>query len=409
MNFKIRPMNRFFLLLLPFLFLSCTEQSNTPMTGFWRAEMVVQDQEILPFTLEFKPDSSFVVFNADESVSITDIEFKGDSIFMSHPVFEGVFKGVYSKDKISGIFIKPSLNRITPFTMVAGKQDRFVNSNDAAHDIAGSWEMVFSPNVEGDQYVAKGIFKTDQNKATGTIITTTGDYRYLEGVVVGNELKLSTFDGAHAFLFKATVTDSTLQGVFYSETHWKEPFVGKRNDNYELPNANSLTYLKEGYSRVEFAFPMPNGDTLTLDSPLFKDKVAVIQIMGTFCPNCLDETKYFASYVKANPNPNIQFAALAFEYATTKEQAFAGIKRLDDRIGIPYPVALAQYGTDSKTDANQKLPMLNHVLSYPTTIIIDKKGEVRRIHTGFSGPATGEPYRLFKADFEAFLAELAAE
>ena len=47
--------------------------------------------------------------------------------------------------------------------------------------------------------------------------------------------------------------------------------------------------------------------------------------------------------------------------------------------------------------------MLNHILSYPTTIFIDKKGSVRKIHTGFNGPATGKEYDDFKAEFEGFI------
>jgi hypothetical protein len=70
---------------------------------------------------------------------------------------------------------------------------------------------------------------------------------------------------------------------------------------------------------------------------------------------------------------------------------------------------LAQYGGINKTEAQQKLPMLNHVLSYPTTIIIDKTGAVRKIHTGFNGPATGNKFTEFKNEFESFLAELVAE
>ena len=53
--------------------------------------------------------------------------------------------------------------------------------------------------------------------------------------------------------------------------------------------------------------------------------------------------------------------------------------------------------------------MLNHVLSYPTSIFIDKKGRVRKIHTGFNGPATGDKYTEFKAEFESFVSELLSE
>ena len=100
---------------------------------------------------------------------------------------------------------------------------------------------------------------------------------------------------------------------------------------------------------------------------------------------------------------------MAFEYAPTKERAIASINRLVKGVGVPYPILLAQYGSSSKAKANEKLPMLNHVLSYPTTIFIDKKGEVRRIHTGFNGPATGKIYEEFVVDFESYLQELTAE
>ena len=95
--------------------------------------------------------------------------------------------------------------------------------------------------------------------------------------------------------------------------------------------------------------------------------------------------------------------ALAFEYVKTQVKAFRNIQRLKQDVGITYPILLAQYGSASKVKANEKLPMLNHVLSYPTTIFIDKKGQVRKIHTGFNGPATGEKYKNFKKEFEEFL------
>ncbi len=82
----------------------------------------------------------------------------------------------------------------------------------------------------------------------GTFRTKTGDYRYLDGVVDGDTLKLSTFDGTHVFMFKAQVTDSTFQGYFYSGNHSVEKFIAKRNDAFELPDANTLTFLKEVFN-----------------------------------------------------------------------------------------------------------------------------------------------------------------
>ncbi|MEO0901014.1 MAG: TlpA disulfide reductase family protein, partial [Bacteroidota bacterium] len=236
--------------------------------------------------------------------------------------------------------------------------------------------------------------------------TTTGDYRYLEGVVDGDSLRLSTFDGAHAFLFTAKITKDSLEGIFYSGNHSQEKFIAKRNEAFELPDANSLTFLKEGYDSFDFSFPDGQGATVSLKDTRFDNKPVVVQILGSWCPNCLDETKFYVNYLEENPNLDIQFVGLAFEYAKTEESAWKSINRLKDRINIPYPILLAQYGTSNKKLANEKLPMLNHVLSYPTTIFIDREGEVKKIHTGFNGPATGKKYEEYIKEFEQTIKDL---
>ena len=97
---------------------------------------------------------------------------------------------------------------------------------------------------------------------------------------------------------------------------------------------------------------------------------------------------------------------MAFEGAETFEAAASSVKRLQKRLDIQYPIAIAQYGSIDKNTAAKKLPMLNHVLSYPTTIFLDKLGKVKKIHTGFSGPATGEKYVKFVNEFNATVHEL---
>ncbi|WP_298777547.1 peroxiredoxin [uncultured Polaribacter sp.] len=287
---------------------------------------------------------------------------------------------------------------------------RFTSKKEAFVNITGSWQTIFNQKKETEKYIAKGIFKQTNNKVTGTFRTTTGDYRYLEGIVDGDSLKLSTFDGAHAFLFTAKVNDSIMNGFFYSGNHWKEPFTATLNNSYELPNENNLTYIKKGYESFDFSFPDTRGRIFSLSDPEFENKIIILQIMGTWCPNCLDESKFLVNYLKDNPNKNIQIISLAFEVAKTRKIAYQRINRLKERLKINYPVLLAQFGNlADKKLAQKKLPMLNHILSYPTTIFIDNKGKVRKIHTGFNGPATGKKYEDFKIDFENFINLLISE
>ncbi len=400
--------------IIPFLVLlialaSCRKEPQKPNLGDWKVVLHIKDGKELPFLVEWQEESHWVIKNAEERIDITDIEWNGDSITISHPVFEGVFRGTYSPNKVTGSFIKPSLDRVVPFEMTLTDADRFVVEQQPSQDVSGNWEMLFSAHSPEDRYIAKGIFRQEGDRVVGTIRTTTGDYRYLDGVMDGNTLRLSTFDGAHAFLFEAEVKDTLLFGHFYSGNHWKEPFSATLNPTYELPDENSLTYLKEGYDRFNFSFPDTEGQQISLSDERFKDKVVVVQVMGTWCPNCLEETQYYTEYLKNNPSEDLEFVSLAFEYASTEEKALRGINRLKEAVGVPYPILLAQFGTSSKQKANEKLPMLNHVLSYPTTIFIDKKGEVRKIHTGFNGKATGEKYTQFTEEFEGFLTQLLNE
>ncbi|WP_339756587.1 TlpA disulfide reductase family protein, partial [uncultured Winogradskyella sp.] len=383
--------------LIALMIFSCAEENKIQnlKNGTYRAILEVQDNEGLPFNFEVISPTGLKIFNAEEVIEVDEVEYRNDSIFISTPVFEGYIAATFEGDNLRGSFIKESLDRVVPFSAEYNNDNRFEIKSKATQNASGIWETVFSKGITDDEYIAKGIFKQNGNIVTGTFRTTTGDYRYLEGVMDGDTMKLSTFDGAHAFLFTAKVSDSTMEGNFYSGNHWKEPFIAKRNDAYELPSANDLTFLKEGYDSIDFVFPNTSDELISIKDDRFKDKVVIVQIMGTWCPNCLDESKYYAEFYKNNRDQNIEIVALAFEYAKTKEIALSRIDRLQTKIGIDYPVLLAQYGTSDKAKAQEKLPMLNSVLSYPTSIFIDKTGKVRKIHTGFNGPATGEKYVEF--------------
>lgn len=402
---------RYVYLLFTFLIITSCAEEKPPQTlkkGMYRMVLAAQYNEEIPVIFEVTSDSTLTLFNADERIEVDEIRYVGDSIYIKTPVFQSYFAGVLDGDNLSGKYINKTRQRITSFRATYTTDARFPPGAAAAFNTSGVWETVFSQG-EKDEYIAKAIFEQDGQKVTGTFRTKTGDYRYLEGVVDGDTMKLSTYDGAHAFLFKATVKDSTMEGRFYSGNHWKEPFVAKRNPDFELPEIDELTFLNEGYDVLEFSFPDENGDMVSLSDARFKDKVVLVQIMGTWCPNCLDSSVFYTQFHNENQDKGFEVIALTVEFKKTAEGAFENIKRLRDRLGMTYPILLAQYGSGSKIKMQEKLPALNHIISYPTSIFIDKTGKVRKIHTGFNGPATGEKYTAYKAEFETFVNTLLAE
>ncbi len=174
-----------------------------------------------------------------------------------------------------------------------------------------------------------------------------------------------------------------------------------------MPDANSLTYLKPGFEHIDFTFPNTRGEQISISDERYKNKVVLVQILGSWCPNCMDESKFFVEWLNKHPKAPVEIIGLAFEKKTDPGFAFPKIDRMKERFGMNYEVLLA--GLNSGDDAARALPMLNHVMSFPTTIFVDKTGKVRKIHTGFSGPGTGEYYEKYIEEFNRFMELLISE
>jgi len=375
--------------------------------GIWHASLQLNDSISLPFQFEAK-EKAIEIINAEERIVINEIEYIGDSVFIQMPVFDSEIRCRIKGDSLTGNFLNHArtIKNIVPFKAAYGKYIPFVNSFEIKN-FKGRWEAEFASD-DPPLNKAVGEFKQNGNYISGTFLTPTGDYRYLEGNVDGNNMYLSCFDGSHLFYFNATMKDDgTIQGHYYSGKHWHDTWIGKRNEKAELPNPDSLTFLKSGYDKLNFTFPDADSNLISLSDKRFQNKVVVVQIMGTWCPNCMDETAYLAPYYRQYRNKGFEIIALDYEKLPTLQTAKHNLKRLKEKFQIEYALLFA--GSADKAIASMTLPQLNSILSFPTTIIIDRKGRVRRIHTGFSGPATGEHFEKWKEDFNGLIRKLLAE
>lgn len=372
----------------------------------------------LPFNFDviYIDETTFYLelINGPERIKVDDIKTwhdratNQDSILINFPVYGTYIKAGFEDDKIEGKWFVPYRgdDYSIPFYARFGKGHRFTQlQKTPSTDLSGKWQVVFSP--EEDPYKAIGEFQQAGNELTGTFRTETGDYRYLAGTVQNNKAYLSCFDGSHAFLFEAKIQeDETLFGSFRSGSHYKTIWNAVRNNNYELENPDNLTYLKEGYDQFSFALPNINGDTIKLTDDQYQNKVKIVQIMGTWCPNCRDETSFLVDYLQQNPNEDLAVIGIGFERYRDQKKNLQALKTYKEKFGMNYELLLGGYF--DKKEAAETFPMLNHILSYPTMIFIDRDNQVRRIHTGFSGPATST-YKGFVADFDSFVQSLMEE
>ena len=234
---------------------------------------------------------------------------------------------------------------------------------------------------------------------TGTFLTETGDYRYLEGMKHGNKLYLSCFDGSHAFLFIAKHTESQFKGKFYSGSHWEENWVATQNQNFKLRNADEITFLKNKDDKLNFSFPNLNKKIISINDKKYENKPLIIQIMGSWCPNCMDESAYLSQIYKQYSKQGIEIIALAFEKTTDFDKSVKQVTRLKDKYKIDYEILIT--GQMGKDKASETFSALNKISAFPTTLFLNKQHQVVKINTGFSGPATGIKYEELKAEMES--------
>jgi len=397
-----------------FMLAGCSNQTTEKKTlakGDWVFELHLDETNpnvILPFNVEVTDKNQLWIKNASEKIKVTEILVYDDSASIVMPVFGSEFKGKISGNTIQGNWYKYNVSREykIPFTAIHGSNKRFTTTSESSTNFSGRWKSFF---IHGnDTSSAIGIFGQAGNKVAGTFLTETGDYRYLEGIADGNRLKLSTFDGAHAFLFEASLNDKNeLNGFFRSGNAWEAKWLATRDEKTKLSDMKNLTYLKSGYENLVFNFPDENGDFVSLEDEAFQNKVVIVQIFGTWCPNCMDETRYLVEIYNKYHVQGLEIIGLDFEPKPTLSYFKSRIGRFRKDLNVPYTLLLA--GHSNKQKAAEALPMLNHVLSFPTTIIIDKKGEISEIHTGFSGPGTGDVYTNYTREMEQLITNLLKE
>ncbi|NDW09454.1 peroxiredoxin [Dysgonomonas sp. 520] len=403
-----------FLFSVAILFSSCGKLSTEKtLNGRWHAEFIINEKQI-PFVFDIHhldtDSATAYLINGAERVELKGISKLGDTLTIPIEAYDAMLVATIDGLKMKGRFIKNFLDNDSGIFFEATRSDsvpRFAPISSPVNiSPAGKWDVLFI-DEKGDTTRNVGIFALENNILTGSILTKTGDLRFLEGAMTSEGFQLSAFAGLSPYLIETKFEDKdNFKGKFYT-TRGKTQLVGKRNDEANPIDPYSLTALKKGYKSIDFTFPNIDGDMVSLKDSKYRGKVVILSILGSWCPNCLDEMDYLSPWYDENKDRGVEVLGIAFERKDDTEYAKKVLSRLRDRYNVKYEILFAgKVGTESTEKA---LPALTKVMSYPTTIFIDKKGIVRKIHTGFNGPATGLFFDDLKTKFNALVDNLLAE
>lgn len=382
---------------------SLEKDNSSPIeNGKWKFSFLTQKHEI-PIRVIIENDSLFF-YNAAETIPLKLI-IKKDSFYIDIPNYDSHIEGLIQYPTIlKGVYIKDYAEDYSiPFLAERNDENVFGISSNSNTELKNKYEVKI--NNKGKISPAIGLFHQNGNIVTGSFATETGDYRFLEGVIEDNKLKLSTFDGSHLYLFTADIKeDSLVNGIFISGKGGNYTWSGNYSEKVELRDPEKLTYLKDDSKPFDFSLLDLEQNPISLNDDSFKGKIKIIQIMGTWCPNCLDETRYFNSIYPLYKDRGLEIIAVAFENGNDTTQVLEKLKRYKKNNKIEF--TLLYGGKAGSSNASEVFPMLTKIMSFPTAIYLDKDNKVVKIYTGFYGPGTGRYYKEYTEKTEAFINSL---
>ena len=401
------------LLLIAVGIAACNPRVDAPPLGMYRAVLRLPGGDT-PFGLEVAQEQQkYVLYliNGAERTRVSNVLVANGELRAAFPGYENSLRATIHRKGLEGsvTLIKAGgKEQVIPFTATLGETHRFhaKPATDNA-DVAGTWEATFT-NEKGETSQAILLLEQQHDRVTGSVMTPTGDHRFMDGQMHGDELQLSTFAGGLAYLYKLQVDGKgALQGEYWQGLASHEKVTARRNEAATLDGAGKQTTLRDSNQRFAFTFRDVDGTPVSLSDGRFRGKVVLVTLGGTWCPNCHDEARFLVPFYREHREQGFEIVALMFERHGDFAKAARAVLGYRTDLGIEFPTLIA--GLSETDEASKALPMLSGIYGYPTSILVDRNGVVRSIHTGFAGPATGRHHDAYVKEFREEVERLLAE
>lgn len=383
--------------------MSLSAYSESLKTGPWRFELQATYGTV-PFIINITKhgkEYSGVLKNGKEKIKLTDIEVTKEEIKIPLQSYEmSLIMNLPKEGTMNGFLVRLNKNPVVKTQVIAvhGEDERFPEDKSKPKiDLNGKWAVTLLDEQDKKE---EGVIVFEQkgNDLSGSILTPTGDYRYLEGFVSGNEFEAASFDGVYNYSLRGKVINGNMEAAILA--NYRTLIKGKKDEKAALPDA----YKQTEVPALNFEFPDLHGKKVSLKDKQFENKPVIIQFFGSWCPNCLDETNYLVPWYKENKKRGIEIVALSFERSLSPADAKKQLSKTVKKLNMNYTVLLA--GSTSEDKPAEKIPGIKNFMSFPTTVFLNKKHEVVKVHAGFTGPSTGEFYEKWKTEFNQTVDEL---
>jgi thiol-disulfide isomerase/thioredoxin len=339
-------------------------------------------------------------FNGEELYPSTTGSFSNGALTLNYEYTSGKLEANYKDGHLQGVFHAARGNY--PFS--------------AMPHVAAPAPPGNAPVIEGEYEIAnksgKGedawwfIVRQNGTQVLASILRIDGDTGTLAGSWHDGKFVLSHFALARAALLEVTPqSDGSLHLVMNGKTEYTAllPSAARAKGLAPPTDPADHTGVKDPSEPFRFAFGDLNGKVISQDDPRLKGKVIVLNVFGSWCPNCHDEAPFLEEMYKKYRAKGVEVVGIDFEQGDevrdpVRMRAFA------KRYGIDYTVLLA----GATEEVNEKLSQMKNFNAWPTTFFLGKDGRVAHVHAGFPSSASGKKTTEAKQDFAETVERLLA-
>jgi thiol-disulfide isomerase/thioredoxin len=385
------------------LVLGATAQAQS-IAGRWDATVIVKDKAI-PFRLDLSQSptgAKAVLWDGDRPANTSTkgafinrrahFDFAAYASKLEARWDNGVLRGTYNN---------------LPFE---ARRHQPVKADPKAPPIAGEWRIpVNSPKGEK---AWRFIVKQRNGEAYATILRIDGDTGTLNGVYRNGRYTLSRFAGERPGLIEATPQrDGSLALVVYDGSGRQDyrALRAAQADKAGIAAPSDpvrFTTVKDKNEKFRFAgADLKTGRLVDHNDPRFRGKVVLVNLTGSWCPNCHDEAPFLAALDAKYRSRGLEIVGLDFEDAEQLASGTPRLKAFINRYKLNYTMLVA----GERKDVKEKLPQAVNLNAWPTSFFLGRDGKVRSVHVGFPSRGSAEFDAKARADISREIEQLLAE
>lgn len=385
-------------------FIAPAAADRPSVAGKWDAHVVANGVEV-PFPFEIAGEGSTLkasFFNGDRRITSTAARFEDDVLVLTFDQYASKLRVAFTDGQLAGEYHRA---RGAPFPFRAVRASNAPAANAKAPSIDGTW-IVTAKSTKGES-AWRFIVKQTGPRVAATILRVDGDTGTLTGSYRDGRFVLGHFSGARPLLLEVT---PAADGTLTLKQNGQTELVAAREN---APRAKAIgaptdpsrhTTVKDAGEPFRFSFPDLQGRIVSNTDAKFAGKVVLVNISGSWCPNCHDEAPFLASLYRKYRGKGLEIVTLSFEEADqlknpTRLRAFIAT------YGLEYTVLLA----GEPEQLAEKVPQAVNLNAFPTTFLLGRDGRVRVTHAGFPSPGSGEFYTKAEREITGHVERLLAE